>query len=106
MITEDSLQEFKCALSVRRHYLIDPITLTNCGHSVCKKCLLNLNENFIECKTCGIETELDLCKIQVSKATQQALKFCFGNIFEILERDMSVKLNELKCIIMRYFGLL
>ena len=97
MINEDSLQEFKCALSTKPHYLVQPITLNNCGHSVCKSCLPN-SKITVKCITCCVETEIDLSKIKVSKATQQALQFCFEYIFDILERDMSAKLNELKGI--------
>ena len=39
MISEDILEEQKCALSDQEHFIVEPITLPNCGHSVCKKCI-------------------------------------------------------------------
>ncbi len=33
------LDEFRCALSDDNHFLINPIQLSKCGHSVCKDCL-------------------------------------------------------------------
>ena len=97
MITEETLQDFVCSFSdSETHYLIDPILLTNCGHSICKNCLPNETINSIKCKKCGTKTEQDFSKIQVSKALQEALKFFLENIFEIIERKTISKLNEFK----------
>ena len=102
MISNEMLEEFKCALSEDKHFLIDPITLPNCGHSVCKNCLPNQQVSSIKCKTCGVTTtEVDFSKIQITKAIKQALKLCLGNIFELIESQTVSKLNELKSILLK-----
>jgi hypothetical protein len=57
----------------------------------------------IECKKCGAITEDDFSEIQVPKGFKQALKLCLGNIFELIEKQTSSKLNELKSIKKVYF---
>ena len=96
MTTEETLKEFRCAASIDRHFLIDPISLFNCGHSVCKNCFEKNKINSIKCKVCGIVTEQEFSKIQVSKGLKQALKLSLGSIFEYIEKETVSKLNELK----------
>jgi hypothetical protein len=99
MDSTEILDEFKCAFSDDNHFLINPITVSKCGHSVCKNCLPNETEvQSIECKKCGVITEDVFREIPVSKGFKQALKFCLGNIFEFIESETSSKLNELKSI--------
>ena len=75
MSSEESLDEFKCALSDDyKHFLIEPIVLINCGHSVCKSCILNESSNTIKCKICEIETEIDLKTAKVSAALKISIK--------------------------------
>ena len=91
------MQEFQCALSNDyKHFLIDPICLTNCGHSVCKSCLQDGKISSIKCFMCGMISELDLSKIQVARGFKQALKFCLDQIFEIIEKEFSSKVEKLK----------
>ena len=99
MSFQDDLEELQCAYSDFKHFLIDPITLSNCGHSVCKNCLPNDKTCSIKCKICNIVTEQDFSKIQTSKALKQALKLCLSNIFEVIENETTLKLDELKSII-------
>jgi glutathionylspermidine synthase len=99
MMSEETLEELKCALSGEEHFVIEPITLTNCGHSICYKCIPKDNVNKIECKLCGLVTEQDFSKVQISKASQKLLKMCLEDIFKILEADTSLKLNEIKGIL-------
>jgi hypothetical protein len=104
MNSTELLDEFRCALSDDNHFLINPIPLSKCGHSVCKDCLPNDTKvHSIECKICGIITEDVFSEISVSKGLKQALKFCLGNIFELIESETSSKLNELKSIKNVYF---
>ena len=104
MDSAEILEEFRCALSDDNHFLINPIPLSKCGHSVCKNCLPNETEvQSIECKKCGIITEDIFSEIQVPKGFKQALKICLGNIFEFIEKQASSKLNELKSIKKVYF---
>jgi hypothetical protein len=103
MDSTEILDEFRCALSDDNHFLINPIPLSKCGHSVCKNCLPNDTKvQSIKCKICGIITEDVFSEISVSKGLKQALKLCLGNIFELIESETSSKLNELKSILKVY----
>jgi hypothetical protein len=100
MTTEQDFQEFYCAQSSNLHFLIEPILLINCGHSVCKECLPNEGGvKSIKCKTCGIVTEYDFNKIQISKALKQAMKFCYSEILVVLAKETNAKLNFLKSML-------
>jgi hypothetical protein len=50
----------------------------------------------IKCLKCGVITKDVFSEIQVPKVFKQALKFCLGNIFELIESQTRSKLNELK----------
>jgi hypothetical protein len=94
------LEELECAASEEKHFIIDPITLPNCGHSVCKNCLLKEKSNSIKCNKCGVITE-DFSKFQITKGLKEILKLCLGNIFEMIETQTISKLNELKSIFLK-----
>jgi hypothetical protein len=98
MISEETLEELKCALSDEQHFSIEPITLTKCGHSVCKSCLPIDSNGSIQCKICGLITVQDYSNIEISKGSRQALKMCLDDIFIILEKELSFKFEELKSI--------
>jgi hypothetical protein len=99
MDSRETLDEFRCSLSDDNHFLINPITLSKCGHSVCKNCLPNDTKvQSIRCKKCGMRTEDVFREIPVSNGLKQALKLCLGNIFELIESETKSKLNELKSI--------
>ena len=96
MISEETLEELKCAASDQEHFVIEPIPLINCGHSICKKCVPKDDLKEIKCKLCGLDSEQDFNKSQASKGTQKLLKMCLGELFYILKEETSLKLNELK----------
>ena len=96
MISEETLEELKCASSDQEHFAIEPISLHNCGHSVCKKCVLKDDLKEIKCKLCGFVSKQDLNEIQVSRAAQKLLKIYLEDIFQILKEGTSSNLNELK----------
>jgi hypothetical protein len=97
MNSAEILEEFRCSLSDDNHFLINPIPLSKCGHSVCKDCLPNDTKvQSIKCKICLMITEDDFSNIQVPKGFKQALRLCLGNLFELIEKQTSSKLNELK----------
>jgi hypothetical protein len=99
MVSTEILNEFICALSDDKHFLINPIPLSKCGHSFCKNCLPNDSYvRSIKCKKCGVITKDDFREIPVSQGFKQALKLCLGNLFELIESQTSSKLNELKSI--------
>ena len=109
-LKEENFDDFKCALSDDRHFFIEPITLPNCGHAVCKDCLLleslQSSVTSVKCKICGCETHWpDFSKLSVSKPLTQAIKFCIGDILSILEKEISFNLELLKGLIyIRYFS--
>jgi hypothetical protein len=82
------LEELECAASEEKHFIIDPITLPNCGHSVCKNCLLKEKSNSIKCNKCGVTTE-DFSKFQITKGLKEILKLCLGNML----RKISLKIG-------------
>ena len=96
MISEETLEELKCASSDEEHFTIDPITLSNCGHSICKNCIPKDDLKEIKCKLCGLNSEQDFNKFQVSKSAQKLLKIYLDNVFSILQSETNIKLNELK----------
>ena len=96
MIPEEPLKELKCAFSIDKHFLVDPIILSNCGHAICKSCLPDDKIDSIKCKICGVVTQQDFSQIPISKPLKQALQLCLGNIFELIERETTEKLNFLK----------
>ena len=96
MINKKSLEVLKCATSDQEHFLIEPIPLINCGHSICKKCVPEDDLKEIKCKICGLVSKQDLNEIQASKGIQKLLKMCIEDIFKILKEETSLKLNDLK----------
>ena len=53
IISIEMLEELKCSLSEDKHFLINPVPLSECGHSVCKICLPKDGGDSIKCKTCA-----------------------------------------------------
>ena len=96
MISEETLEDLKCASSDQEHFVIEPISLHNCGHSVCKKCVSKDDLKEIKCKKCGLVSKQDLNEIQASKGIQKLLKIYLEDIFQILKEEASLKLSELK----------
>ena len=96
MVSEETLEELKCAISDEEHFFIEPIPLTNCGHSICRTCIPNDDLIEIKCKICGLVSKQDFNKSQASKGTQKLLKMCLEDIFYIIKEETSFKLNDLK----------
>ncbi len=98
MISDGSYPELECALAEDKHYFKEPITLTNCGHSVCKECLPKDENIALECRICGIITKRDLSKDKESLASKGMFKVCLANLFSIIESQTSVEIAKLKSI--------
>ena len=94
-MNDEIIEEFKCAFSNEKHFLIKPISLT-CGHYVCQKCIPHENIKEIKCKICDVISIQDFKSFSVSKLAQNALNFLMGEIFHTLERETSDHLNHLK----------
>ena len=95
MITEECLKELYCAVSHEKHFITNPITLSNCGHSVCHKCLPK-EATLIRCKICDVETKDDFNRIFISRGLTEGLKHLFGEICKVIEKETSMKLNHLE----------
>ena len=50
----------------------------------------------IKCKICGLVSEQDFNKFQVSNAAQKFLKIYLEDVFRILETETSLNLTEIK----------
>ena len=98
MISEETLEELKCASSGQEHFVIEPIPLIKCGHCICKKCVHD-NVKEIKCELCGLVSKQDFTVTQASKGTKKLLKIYLEDIFQILKGETSLKLNELKGIL-------
>ena len=64
--------------------------------SVCQSCLPNNQVKLIKCKICDLESKQDFKKFLVSETSQQAFNMCIGDIFQILVKETTERLNELK----------
>ncbi len=93
------MQDFQCALTDDKHFIIEPIVLTNCGHTVCKRCLSKSKTKLINCRVCNVVTEQDLSKASESKAIKQAIEVFLGNIISVIDEQTTKQLNDLKSII-------
>jgi hypothetical protein len=96
MLSEETTEELQCGSDNEKHFLIEPIPLTNCGHSICKKCIPKDSVKKIKCTICGLISSQDFAQFKVSKSTQKLLKMCLEDVFKILENETSLKLNEIK----------
>jgi hypothetical protein len=92
---EESLQDFQCAFSNDKHFIIEPIVLSNCGHTVCKSCLSKGTITAIKCNVCG-EISQHINNTKESTSLRNALKFFLGNMFTILEKQTTIQLDKLK----------
>jgi hypothetical protein len=90
------LEEFICAFSEDKHFIIDPIPLIKCGHLACKNCLLKEKSNSIKCKKCGVVSDFIVNDAEVSKALKQTMIYFFPSIFDDLEKKTNSKLNYIR----------
>ena len=96
MISEETLEDLKCATSDEEHFVIEPISLHKCGHSICIKCVPKDDLKEIKCKICGLVSKQDFTETVASKGIQKLLKIYLEDIFQILKEETSSKLIELK----------
>jgi hypothetical protein len=91
MISDGTLEEFECVISVDRHFISHPITLS-CGHHICKKCI-PLN-NIVKCNRCKIITIRDINNDIESKLFKNAFKFSINELYSIIERSFAESLSR------------
>lgn len=97
MISDGKYAEFECALSNDKHFVKEPIALPQCGHCVCKLCLLNLNSNVIKCKKCSNLNEFkDLDNLKETNSIKKAIKTNFDNLIKVIEVQTIKSLEKLK----------
>ena len=102
MIPKEMLEKFKCALADNYHFLVDPIILSECGHSVCKNCIPTDELDSIKCKICGVTTiEEDFHKIHVSEDLKQNINLYLVNTFELIANQADVKMKQLRRITLK-----
>jgi hypothetical protein len=96
MSNQNNLNELKCAFpSDYDHFLIQPIKLVNCGHSVCKQCIQKDNNQLIKCDVCSKTSKQNFNAVQLSKHTQELVAKNFLNILEVLVAKNKLKLANL-----------
>jgi hypothetical protein len=98
MLSDETLEELTCASasSNQKHFVIEPVTLTKCGHSVCMKCINNNQQQEVQCCICGLVSKQNFKDFCSSKSAQKLMKMCIEDVFKILEKEMSLNLNDLK----------
>ena len=92
MISEETLEELKCASSGQEHFVIEPIPLIKCGHCICKKCVHD-NVKEIKCELCGLVSKQDFTVTQASKCIQKFLRMCIEELLQILKEETGLKLG-------------
>ena len=95
MISDGSFVEFECALSTDKHFIREPITLSCCGHSVCRSCLPK-NDFIIKCNLCGLVTNRDLNNDKESISIKIAFKRNLYSLLSILEKQANLQLENFK----------
>ena len=95
MISDGSFVEFECALSIDKHFIKEPITLSCCGHSVCRNCLPK-TDSIIKCNLCGLITNRDLNNDKESISIKIALKRNLNSLLSILEKQANIQLENFK----------
>jgi hypothetical protein len=95
MINEETLNELQCASSHEKHFIVEPITLAKCGHSICKSCIPKYVKE-IKCCICGLISEQNFDEFKVSKTSQKLLHLCIEDVFKILKVDANSKVAYFK----------
>ncbi len=95
-MNKEILTELQRGSSDEKYFLKDPITLTLCGHSICKKCIPKHDIKVIKCCISGLVTEQDFAVFTISKTTQKLLKMYLKDIFMILDTEIKLKLHEVE----------
>lgn len=95
MISDGTYEEFECAYSTDKHFVQEPITLTCCGQSVCKNCLVNASAT-LKCVFCNAPVDNSLKTATVSATIKKSIRRHLEDLFVILERQTDKALNQLE----------
>jgi hypothetical protein len=100
MIRSDSLFEIVCAKSIDdQHFIKDPITLNNCGHSICMECL---PKPPIKCGKCGKVTDRDLRTDKASIIAKTMIKTKLEVLYKEMEKLTSESIDKVISIFKFY----
>jgi hypothetical protein len=99
MNSELTLEDLRCGASDQNHFVIDPVKLDDCEHSICKKCIPKSYIDEFECKICGQVSEQDFSTCEVSEDFKKILNDRLEDIFKALEAETTSKLNEIQGVL-------
>jgi hypothetical protein len=97
-VSDGTFEELECALSLNRHFVKEPVLLSNCGHCVCKKCLPSTKDtdDSIKCKICQEVTDIKLltCDRECIPVKKNLLRNV-GNLFKIINEKTKNTINQI-----------
>jgi hypothetical protein len=99
MATDDKFIELICGLSDDGHFSQEPLILSACSHSCCKKCLFKEASDetrSIRCKICGVQTDRDLRNDKVSLALKRMVGYYYNSLLSSIEKNMKLKMDYFK----------
>jgi hypothetical protein len=100
MSNQNILNKLKCAVpSNHEHFLIQPIKLVNCEHSVCKQCIQTDKKQLLKCNMCNMISKQNFNDIQLSKNSNQLVAKKFLDILKVLEAKNKPKLEHFRSIL-------
>lgn len=99
MDEDDNIFELICALSDDQHFSQDPLVLTTCPHTCCKKCAIKEVNTQFKCKICDVQTDRDIRNDKVSSALKRMIKISLNSLLNNIKSRMSSKLDSVKGII-------
>ena len=99
-VSDGTYEELECALSFNKHFVNEPILLSNCGHCVCKRCLPHPKDTdeSIKCKICSEVTDIKLICDKECVPVKKNLLRNVGNLLEIIDEKMKKTINHILSI--------
>ena len=89
------LNNLQCGLS-NDHVVKEPMSLL-CGHFICKKCVIDVQEATIRCKICSKETDKSYLHMnKESIPIENSIKMCLSGLFDYLETRATDGINSFK----------
>ena len=97
-VSDGTFEELECALSYNKHFVKEPVLLSNCGHCVCKKCLpcTKDTDESIKCVICQEVTDIKL--ITPDKECLPVKKNLLrnvGNLLKIIDEKTKNTINHI-----------
>ena len=96
MSVKDIYEKFQCSSSNNDHIVQEPISL-NCGHCICKKCLLkSKNQDKFICNICNQVTEGKFIGDKESTLVKSMITHFLSQFFIELEKKTNEGVDKLK----------